>query len=116
MILTLFIFLVVLSLGLVVLSYATNESAYGVVGWIFLFFLSFNIMSLGHVELKTGTNVTIDTNQVNITTEQHLDTYTSFDDSTSAWLGRWLAIISIIGFFITVVEIRNSRMARWRDG
>lgn len=103
MILTLFGFLIAVSLILIVIGLVkSTESAQALVGFLFLFLLSLIIIN-GNLEYETGANInttiTYDGGGDIVTTEQQVDyQYANFDDTTSHRIGYYLAIASVIGF------------------
>lgn len=114
MLLPLFLVLLGLSLFFVILGYWVSESAYSIIGFIFLFVLSTTILLPGTLQQASGVNETTTyTYGANLslssTTMNSVDNVVSFPVSSQRWFGLWLAIISIIGEFISIVELRYTR-------
>ena len=98
---------------LIVLGMWNKEGAYISIGFVFVFFLSVFVFMPGDVEYKTGNTVNVsyvysgsDVVGSNVVVS---DVVTGFDDSTSKWFGRWLAIISGLGFGLTLFEYTKSK-------
>lgn len=63
----------------------------------------------GALSVPTGSNVTVTyVYDVNGTVTSNsvvgVDTYSSFDDSSTKWFGRFLAIASFIGFVLSMID------------
>lgn len=103
MILPLYGFLVLVSLVLIVIGLTKpSESAQALIGFFFLFVLSFVIIN-GNLEYETGANLTTALNynaQGDITsTDQSVSYYyEKFNDTTSTRIGKYLAIGAGVGF------------------
>ena len=103
MILTLFGFLIAVSLILIVIGLVkSTESAQALVGFFFLFLLSLIIIN-GKLEYETGANInttiTYDGGGDIVTTQQDVDyQYANFNDDTSHRIGVYLSIASAVGF------------------
>ena len=103
MILTLFGFLIAVSLILIIIGLIKpTESAQALIGFFFLFLLSLIIIG-GNLEYETGadinTTITYDGGGDIVTTQQNVDyQYAKFDDITSHRIGYYLAIASGVGF------------------
>jgi len=114
MILNLFIVLISISLILIIIGLVKHtESAQAIVGFTFLFLLSFVLMD-GNLEYETGTNTTTDyIYNVNGTVDNTLEisnkTFTNFDDDNSFKMGLYLAIVSAVGFAGTLWGLKNTR-------
>ena len=117
MILSLYAFLVFVSLVMIVLGLARpNESAMAIIGFTFLFLLSFILMN-GNLEYETGSNTTStfaydDTGMINESSQNVVYTYNEFNDSTSRRLGYYLAFVSVIGFFGVLWSLRVSKRSQ----
>jgi len=120
-ILTLWLALLALSFGVMILGYFTDDEPYLSVGLFFLFLLSLIVLG-GNLDYQTGAdrtgnfaflNSTVD-NTSTITTFSYNETvtyeYTSWDDTTSHRVGWGLAIISMIGFTLSLYQTRKRRM------
>lgn len=115
MILTLFGFLVVISIVLIVLGLARpSESAQALIGFIFLFLLSTSVLMTGNLQYETGshinTTVSYDGSGNVVSTNQDVTyDYTSFNDSLSRRMGLYLSIASAIGFAGVLFALRRTR-------
>lgn len=111
MLLSLFLVLLGLAVFLIVLGLAARESAYSIIGFIFLFVLATSILMLGNLAYHTGENTTtIYTLEGNVTLSTDAVTVENtsyYPVSSSRWFGIWLAFISVIGSFISIVDYRN---------
>lgn len=113
MILLLYAFLVTISLVLIIIGLAKpEESAQAIIGFFFLFLLSFVIMN-GNLEYQTGENVTTtftyNNNLTNSSHEVSVYNYDNFNDPTSRMMGYYLAIASAIGFACVLYSLKGSR-------
>lgn len=110
MLLELFLMLVALAVFFVVLGYWVSESAYSIIGFIFLFVLSTSILMPGALQHSTGMNETTTYTYTdgNLTSTMMVtvDNLAEYPVSSQRWFGIWIAIISVIGMFISVVELR----------
>lgn len=116
MILTLYGFLLCIGLILVIIGLIKpNESAQALIGFFFLFLLSFPLMS-GEVEYKTGENTTTTYAYVsgNLTSTEEVlkHSYTPFNDNLSRRFGLYLAIASAVGFAGVLYGIGRTN---WRE-
>jgi hypothetical protein len=114
LILTLFWALFLISLTLIALGIIYSEQWGGIciVGFTFLFLISMVILS-GNLEIEKGSNVTssytYDVNgTVTSTNQVILYQYNSWQDSTSHTIGYSLAIISAVGTFATILNLRGN--------
>lgn len=105
----------VIAVFLVIWGESTRESVFSIIGWIFLFFLSITILYGGGVTYVSGANTSIsytyNGTSISSSAITSSDVLTSFDDSNSKWFGRYLAIISIIGFVLGLVSVRRG----WKE-
>lgn len=99
MILTLFIALLALCVVLLFLGYFTDDEPYVTVGLFFLFMLSIVILS-GQLEYQTGANYT---------TSSVTNVYTSWNDTTSHWIGYGLAVGSAMGIALSLYNTSKKR-------
>jgi hypothetical protein len=109
MILTLYGFLIAVSLVLIIIGLARpTESAQAIIGFTFLFLLSFVLIN-GTLEVETGANVTsnlIYNGSDVIATSQNVQyTYTNFNDTTSHRLGIYFAFGSGLGLAGTIAAL-----------
>ena len=103
-------FIVVLSLAvlLIILGYLTDDEPYVPIGLFFLFLLSIVILN-GNLELRNGetsmTNFTYSTNDT-LVAEEEVTTYTyeAWNDSQSRQVGIWMAIVSFLGFILSLIQ------------
>jgi len=119
--LTLFVVFISIALLLVTLGYYRQEHTELVlIGFFFLFLLSFTLIN-GALEYQSGetalSQYTYGSDNVTITSIslQTNYTYSSFDDNTEAFntnrAGYWLAIIAGLGFALTLFSIGKTN---WR--
>jgi len=117
MILSLFVVLIGIALILIIIGLVKHtESAQAIIGFAFLFLLSFIVMG-GNLQYEVGVNVTsnyvYDVNGTLIDTNQQIDNiYDNFDDSTSFKMGLYLAVLSVVGFSGTLWGLKNTN---WRE-
>jgi hypothetical protein len=114
--LTLFIIFFILSLIIIFLGfYRTEHSELALVGFVFLFLLSFLIIG-NDIQYKTGVNTTTlytyDNATLNSTTEVSTDMYSPFTATSgfSHSFGYWLAVASIIGFVGVIVGLGRGKI------
>ena len=114
MILTLYGFLVAVSLILIIVGLVKpTESAQALIGFFFLFLLSIVIIS-GDLEYETGSNITTtltyDGGGNIASTYQDIDyRYANFDDTTSRRIGIYLGIASGIGFAGVLFSLKKPK-------
>lgn len=112
MILGLFGFLILLSIIFVVIGiFKHEESLFALIGFAFLFILSFVLIS-GNLEVEVGSNATTTYSyNVNGTLQSsslNIDySFEEWDDSISHQIGFWLAILSAVGFFMIFYSARR---------
>lgn len=116
MILTLLWIIFLISLSLIALGviFSKEWSGMAIIGFTFLFLISFIILD-GNLEIETGSNVTslysYDTDgTINGTTQQINIEYDEWDDSNSHTVGYFMAIISAIGAFSSILIT----LTKWR--
>lgn len=115
MLLTLWAVLVALALCLIVLGLSKpEESAQALIGFLFLFLLSFSIINTD-LEYKTGefvsTNYTYSAGNLSTTSQSITYAYDSYGSHT---IGFYLALGSGVGFILVIFGLRNTR--RMEDG
>lgn len=112
MILTLFLALLALSGFVCWLGYYTDDEPYLTVGLLFLFLLSIVILT-GNLEYRTGsvTNYTYTTvANASLQSETETFSYTGWDDNTSQKVGWGLAVVSVLGFAISLFTMGGRRI------
>jgi hypothetical protein len=107
----------IITLGL----YRTEHSEFVLIGFFFLFLLSFTLIN-GNLEYQTGEssleryfyqpdNITLVAVELNTTY-----TYSTFSDETELFntnrAGYWLAVISGLGFAITLFSFKRMRWSQ----
>ena len=109
MILELFVLFLILSGFLMVFGYYSKIRAFSIVGlsivfilasWIILY--SYSGKNITGLEYKSGTTI----NEVNSTHTITTYNYSTYNDSTTLWVGYLLAIVSAIGIFLVAVNDR----------
>lgn len=117
MILALFWALFIISLSLIGLGviYSKEWSGVAIVGFTFLFLLSYTILT-GSLAIEKGSNVTSSyvanaNGTITASTQQILYIYDDWNDVNSHRIGLFMAIISGIGTFGSVL---NTLHANWR--
>lgn len=123
MILTLWTTLALFSLVLIVIGLVKpDESAQAIIGFFFLFLLSFPLIN-GSLEIETGANITTTfsydvSGNVNGSLQNVDYDYTLWKDTTSHNIGYWLAIASSVGFFGVLFNLDKVKLwwARRRGG
>jgi len=110
MILALFIILLVISFSTIGLGFLTDIPVYTLIGFAFAFILG-TIIFGGIVEYSSGDNVSITYSYINgsvATTEATITPdYDSWNNTYSHSFGIFLAVASILGFIITITNMRN---------
>lgn len=111
MILALYGFLVAIAVTLIVIGLMRpTESAQALVGFFFLFLLSFVIMG-GTLQYETGANVTTSYvytgSDITGTSQNIAYSYNYFSDSNSRNIGIYLAIASAVGFAGVLFSLRG---------
>jgi hypothetical protein len=102
MILEVFITFIVICFVLIFLGFYTQIKVTALVGFIGLFLIGL-MLQASSVTSQNGLTETV-TGNVTVTTYN----YTSLNDSTTLWLGRWLAISSALGFILTIISNKNT--------
>jgi hypothetical protein len=117
MILTLFWALFIISITLIALGviYSKQWAGVAIIGFTFLFLISMIILS-GNLEVEKGSNVsssyTYGVNGTITDTKQVIEyQYNKWADSTSHTIGYSMAIISAVGTFATIINLRGN----WRS-
>ena len=134
MILELFIVLITVAIILIALGYYMDMSELSVVGFVFLFILSSFVLLPGRLQYKVGetienhpacmscNNITFyytnpETNRTTLTSHTTNETisyiasstitnnYTSFNDSTTHYIGYFLTIISALGMIFVIIRM-----------
>lgn len=101
--LTFFILLIALALILVTLGFVTDAAVLSLVGFAFLFLLSFNLMN-GTVEYRVGEVTNFTTVNGTLTTTAMGYSYAPFQDHT---YGFYLAIAAVFGFVVAIAGLRS---------
>jgi len=113
MILTLFGVLIAISLVFILIGLIKpDESAMALVGFVFLFLLSFIVLN-GSLEYQVGNNINTTygydaSDRVNFTSQAVIDNYQKFSDSNSHTMGYYLVIISVVGFVGVLFNLRST--------
>jgi len=109
LIFTLFWALFIISIVLIGIGviFIKEWSGVAIIGFTFLFLLSFIILQ-GNLEIQTGSNITSSYNysldgSVDSTFQSNIYVYDYWDDSNSHIIGYFLAIISGIGTFSSIL-------------
>ena len=103
MILSLFIVLLVLSLVFIFIGIIKpDESAIALVGFVFLFLLSFIILN-GQLQYETGANLTSYGNNTYI-----VYTHDFYTGTTAHQMGYYMVIISVVGFVGVLLGLRSA--------
>lgn len=94
---------------MIVIGLWTGEGVYPIVGFIFVFFLSVFVFMPGNVVVQSGSNLSVsyvyDANgTITSNSVSSVFNYDAFDDTTSKWMARWLAIVSVLGFVLSMIE------------
>ncbi len=92
MILTLFSVLISIAFFVVWLGFNYDDNGYRIVGFFFVFLLSLVLIN-NQLSYKSGNTFSVNGSMVVGTT----DVYTSYTDTSSHWIGYFLAIASSIG-------------------
>lgn len=112
MILQLYGFLLVICLVLIIIGiFRPSESAFAIIGFAFLFLLSFVLIN-SELEYETGSSVNTtftydDSNRVNFSNQHIGYDYVPWEDSTSNTMGIWLAIAAFLGFIFMLFMIKR---------
>lgn len=110
MILLLWLSLLALAVVICVLGYFTGDEPYLSVGLMILFLLS-TVIIAGNLEYQTGELKNVSFNYTNTTLSSQEEvltfTYTSWSDSTSQKVGWGMAVISAIGFALSLYNTKK---------
>ena len=106
MILSLYVVIVAISLVLIWLGFYNYEhSELALIGFVFLFLLSFQLIS-GSLQYQAGTNTTIIYDNLgNRTIETAMPVYNNFNDANSHRFGYYLAVGSFVSFIGVIVAL-----------
>lgn len=96
MILELFAILLLLSFYIIWIGFRYDDNGFRIVGFFFIFLLSLVLISNS---LSYQTGAIINTNNASTTTI--INQYTNYTDSSSHWIGYFLAIISSLGMIFS---------------
>lgn len=112
MIIELFAVFVVIAFVMIYIGLTrSTESAQALIGFLFLFLLSFTIIN-NQLEYKTGEQRNT-TYAVNFTSETIVYNYQTYSDVTSLFntkrVGYYLALASLIGFIGVILSIRGGK-------
>lgn len=115
MILQLFVFLFVVSFILVGIGlWRTEHSELSIIGFFFLFLLSFTILN-SQLEIKTGetvtTTYTYDVDNSTLLSDVAVKQY-DYEEYGSHMLGFWIIVGSILGVIILLVSLKRTN---WRN-
>lgn len=101
MILSLFVFLCILSLALIYIGVSMDADVYIVLGCGFLFYLAALVLLVGNVEVPAGsttlTNYTYDNSTLTSTLETETTTYNALEGGAYRWFGIYLSIGAALG-------------------
>ena len=113
MILPLFGVLIAISLVFILIGLIKpDESAMALVGFVFLFLLSFVVLN-GSLEFQVGNYINTTygydaSDRVNFTSQAVVDNYQHFSDSNSHTMGYYLVIISVVGFVGVLLGLQST--------
>lgn len=115
MILTLYIFLVAISLIFVGIGlFRPHDSlGYSLIGFGLLFILSV-VMLTGNLEYETGANTNTtyiydSASRINYSIQDISYDYAYFSDGTSFQMGFWMSILSALGFIFILYNLNEDR-------
>jgi uncharacterized membrane protein len=113
MILSLFVVLIAISLAFILVGLLKpDESSMALVGFVFLFLLSFVVLN-SQLEYETGANVTavysygIDGNIIG-TSQAITYSQQTFSGSNAHTMGYYMVIVSIVGFVGVLLGLRSA--------
>jgi hypothetical protein len=111
MILSLYLVLIFLSLVFIFVGIIKpDESAMALVGFLFLFLLSFVVLN-GQLQYETGAivtaNYTYTGGAITATGQNIVYSYAYFSDTTSHTMGFYMVVISIVGFVGVLLGLRS---------
>jgi len=121
MILSLYLTLIGIALILIIIGlFKPQESAMALVGFTFLFFLSFTLM-LGNLEYEVGANIntslTYNVDGKVTNTDQTVNyEYESFNAGNSRQMGFYLIIVSVVGFTSVIMALKNDNWGKKEEG
>lgn len=98
MILELFVVLIAIFLIMIYLGYHAETPLYSMIGYFFIFLLSFTLIG-NNIEYRTGQTDTTN-NAINVTTTVY--SYTKYADSKT--YGYYLAVSSAVMFVLTLIQ------------
>lgn len=101
MILELFVALMVISAFFIWLGYKFDTRAFTTVGFLFIFLLSVIVVS-NNLQTQTGNIITQNGSTSTVTA-----TYTFYNDTSSHYIGYFMAIASAIGMILSFFEREN---------
>jgi len=118
MLLTLWALFTAIGMILIIIGFFRPEhTAQGLVGFLFLFFLSFPILN-GELEVESGHNTTTtftydpDLNNTLLSTDAVLQyQYTKYSSHN---FGYYMAVASALGFVVLIASIRKTK--NWESG
>lgn len=112
MILSLFVVLIAISLAFILVGLVKpDESSMALVGFLFLFLLSFVIMN-DQLEYEVGANITNSysygsTGLINGTTQSVVYQTNTYSGNNAHTMGYYMAIISVVGFVGVLLGLRS---------
>lgn len=118
MILSLFVFLTVLSLSLICVGlWKFEHSELALIGFLFLFLLSFTLLN-SQLQIKNGENITetytYNENSSNVAYTDSVSAY-NYDYYGSHMIGFWMAVSSVIGVIIIIVSLKKNNWGRGEE-
>lgn len=100
MILEVFIAFVIICFVLIFIGFYTQIRVVALIGFTGLFLLGL-VLQAGSVTAQNGATISPTSVTYN---------YSSLDDATTLWLGRWLAFAGALGFILTITSNKDSRI------
>jgi hypothetical protein len=98
-----FLFLAV-AIILTIFGFSADISLFSFVGTIMLFLLGLVLLTNG-VDYKVGENTTISVDDLNVTSQQSIDVYESYDDASSNRFGWFLMALGALSFILALFEL-----------